>query len=316
MSLMASLRNMRAYWFGRADGRVLAKKDASLAYLTAPQFVQELAKRYQRGMESLLHRYQRLRGKLEERLGSVMLQRQELEKLVQTQEATPEVFAHMWAEWGRRVLLGLIFSAEMVYNKLAMDTLELSQMEAYIVSFIATLVIFWMAHEAGNQLRKGKLPLALAMVSFPFFMTLSFAALRFEFTRRMAQIAGDPAPSPWALVALVLLGIGLIAFTFFLGYKTPHEGEILLRRYHALRLRGERLKRRLQALHLRTQRHLSYLLARYQEEVAAYWRGFSRAWPRWDPAPEFVGALPHLESPRLPPLEALPSSLTSPSPAG
>lgn len=316
MSLIASLRNMRAHWFGRMDGKTFSKKDASLAYLNPPQFVQELAKRYQRAMEGLLYRYQRLRGKLEERLGRTVLQRQELEKLVQAQEATPEVFTHMWAEWGRRSLLGLIFAAEMVYNKLAMDTLELSQLEAYIVSFIATLVVFWMAHEAGNQLRKEKLPLSAFMVSFPLLMTLSFAGLRFEFTRRMAQIAGDPPPSPWALVALVLLGIGLIAFTFFLGYKTPHEGELLMRRYHVLRLREEFLKRRLQNLHFRTQRHLNYLLARYQEEVAAYWRGFTRSWPRWDPAPEFVGALPHLEAPRLPPLEALPSALTNPSPAG
>ena len=316
MSVLASLRNMRAYWFGRADGRALAKKDASLAYLTAPQFVQELAKRYQRAMEGLLYRYRRLRGRLEERLSRLVLQRQELEKLVGSQEATPEVFAHMWAEWGRRGLLALIFAAEMVYNKLAMDTLELSQLEAYIVSFIATLVVFWMAHEAGNQFRKGKLPLSLFMASFPLLMTLSFAGLRFEFTRRMAQIAGDPAPTPWALVALLLLGVGLIAFTFFLGYKTPHEGEILMRRYHLLRLREEALKRRLQTLHHRTQQHLNYLLARYQEEVAAYWRGFSRAWPRWDPAPEFVGALPHLEAPKLPPLEALPASLTTPGPIG
>lgn len=316
MSLIASLRNMRAHWFGRIDGKTFSKKDASLAYLTAPQFVQELAKRYQRGMEGLLYRYQRLRGKLEERLSRVVLQRQELERLVQAQEVTPEVFTHMWAEWGRRGLLGLVFSAEMVYNKLAMDTLELSQMEAYIVSFIATLVVFWLAHEAGNQLRKGKGLLSVLMLALPFLMTLSFAGLRFDFTRRMAEIAGDPPPNAWHLLALILLGLGLIAFTFFLGYRTPTEGELLLRRHHALRLREEALKRRLQTLHLRTQRHLSYLLARYQEEVAAYWRGFSRAWPRWDPAPEFVGALPHLEPPGLPPLEALPSSLTNPSPTG
>ena len=316
MSLIASFRNMRAHWFGRLDGKTFSRKDASLAYLSAPQFVQELAKRYQRSMEALVYRYQRLRGRLEEHLGRVVLQRQELERLVSTQEATPEVFTHMWAEWGRRALLGMVFVAEMVYNKLAMDTLELSQMEAYTVSFIATLVIFWMAHEAGNQLRKGKIPVSVAMVTFPLLMTISFAGLRFEFTRRMAQIAGDPPPTAWALVALLLLGVGLIAFTYFLGYKTPHEVEILMRRYHALRLREESLKRRLQVLHFRTLRHLNYLLARYQEEVAAYWRGFTRSWPRWDPAPEFVGALPHLEAPRLPPLEATPSSLTSPSPAG
>ncbi|MDM7324671.1 MAG: hypothetical protein P3W93_006775 [Thermus sp.] len=294
---------MRAYWFGRLDGSALAKKHASLAYLTPPRFVDELARRYQRAMESLVHAYQRRRGALEVKLGAITLQRQELEKAVSNQETTPEVFAHMWAEWGRRGLLGLIFAAEMVYNKLAMDTLELSQMEAYIVSFIATLVVFWMAHEAGNILRKGRTAFSIAMISVPLLMTLAFAGLRFDFTRRMAQIAGDPAPSPLALVALVLLGLGLIAFTFFLGYKTPHEGEILLRRHLGLRLKEANLRRRLQILHERTLRHLRYLLYGYQEEVSAYWRGFARSWPRWDPAPEFVGALPSLEVPRIPPLD-------------
>ncbi|MFN4073432.1 MAG: hypothetical protein ACK4G4_08480 [Thermus sp.] len=305
---------MRAHWFGRVDGRTFSKKDASLAYLTAPQFVQELAKRYLAAMESLVYRYQRLRGRLEEQLARVALQRQELEKLVSTQEATPEVFAHMWTEWGRRGLLGLVFAAEMVYNKLAMDTLELSQMEAYIVSFIATLAVFWLSHEAGNQLRQGKAFLSGLMLALPLLMTFSFAGLRFEFTRRMAEINGDPPPVLWALFALLLLGLGLIAFTYFLGYRTPHAVEILMRRYHGLKLREEFLKRRLNNLHLRTQRHLNFLLARYQEETTAYWRGFTRAWPRWDPAPEFVGALPPLEAPRLPPLEATPAPLTSPSP--
>lgn len=301
MSFLASLRNMRAYWFGRRDGKALAKKHASLAYLTTPPFPQELAQRYRRGMEALLHRYQKLRGRLEARLLHVRSQRQALERVVGADEPTPEVFAHMWFEWGRRGLLGTVFGAELVYNKLAMDTLELSQLEAYVVAGIATLVMFWMGHEAGNQFRKANLPLTLFMAAVPVAMAATFAFLRFEFTRRMAVINGDPSPQAWALVALLVLGLGLVAFTFFLGYKTPHERELLLRRYFALKNRERVLKGRLVFLHEVTRRQVEYQGARFREEVAAYWRGFAKAWPNWDPAPEFVGALPPLEAPRMPP---------------
>lgn len=297
---MASLRNVRAYWFGRKDAKVLAKKHASLAYLAAPPFPQELAQRYLRGMEALIHHHQGVRSKLETKLFQIQESRKALERVVEGDEPTPEVFAHMWAEWGRRSLLGLVFAAELVYNKLAMDTLELSQIEAYIVSAIATLVMFWMGHEGGNLYRKGHLHMALLLGLLPLLMASTFAFLRFEFTRRMALIAGDPAPGTWALLALVVLGLGLVAFTFFLGYKTPHERELLLRRYFALRQKEQVLKGRIYHLHQRVKRHLDYLGARYREEVAAYWRGFANAWPNWDPAPETVGALPALEAPRLP----------------
>lgn len=301
MGLLPSFRNMRAYWFGRRDGRAFAKKHASLAYLATPPFPQELAQRYRRAMEALLYRYQRQRAKLEDRLLKVRTQRQSLERVVGGDEPTPEVFAHMWGEWGRRGLLGSVFVAELVYNKLAMDTLELSQIEAYIVSSIATLVMFWMGHEAGNHYRKGNYPLALFMGTVPLAMAGTFAFLRFEFTRRMAAIAGDPPPQAWALAALLVLGIGLVAFTFFLGYKTPHERELLMRRYYWLKNKEHMIKGRLNYLHEITRRHLEYEGARYREEVAAFWRGFARSWPNWDPAPEFVGALPALEAPRMPP---------------
>lgn len=299
MSLMASLRNMRAYWFGRLDGKALSKKHASLAYLSPPHFVEELARRYQRSMEALVYRYHRARGRLEAALERVQFQAGALEKVLANQEATPEVFTHMWGEWWRWVFLGVIFAAEMAYNKLAMDTLEVSQMEAYIFSFVATFVVFFMAHESGNQFRKGKTPFAILLVIVPVLMTLAFAQLRFDFTRRMAEINGDPPPSLWALVTLILLGIGLVAFTLYLGYKSPHEGELLLRRYHGLRLKERNLQKRLQMLQLRTQKHLDYLGSRYLEEVASYWRGFSRAWPRWDPAPGFVGGFSKLSPPAV-----------------
>ncbi|RDI95501.1 hypothetical protein DV704_06360 [Meiothermus sp. QL-1] len=301
MGLLATLRNIRAYWYGGRDSKRLSRKHASLAYLSPPAFPQELAQRYRRAMEALLYRYHRKRAKLEQRLLQVRTQRQALEGVVGKDEPTPEVFAHMWAEWGRRGLITAVFSAELVYNKLAMDTLELSQLEAYVVSAIATLVMFWMGHEAGNQFRKGAYVLASVMGLIPLAMAATFAFLRFEFTRRMALIAGDPAPGTWALVALLVLGLGLVAFTVFLGYKTPHERELLLRRYYLLQNQEKLLSSRLFFLHQQTQRHLDYLGARFREEVAAYWRGFSRAWPNWDPAPEFTGALPPLEPPRLPP---------------
>lgn len=314
MSLLESLRNMRAHGFGRRDAKVLARKHATLAYLAPPPFPQELAERYRRSMEALLYHYQKARAALEDRLLRVRSQRQALERVVGGDEPTPEVFAHMWGEWGRRGLLGMVFLAELVYNKLAMDTLELSQLEAYIVSSIATLVMFWMGHEAGNQYRKGQALLAGLMGAVPLLMAGTFAFLRFEFTRRMAVIAGDPAPGAWTLVALLVLGLGLVAFTFFLGYKTPHERELLMRRYYLLRHKERVLKGRLFHLHERTRRHLDYLAARYREEVAAFWRGFARAWPTWDPAPEFVGALPALEAPRMPPAPEPPEAEARPQP--
>ncbi|MEZ0347615.1 MAG: hypothetical protein ABWJ90_03775 [Thermus sp.] len=302
MPLLFSLRNMRAYWIGKRDGRSFASKHASLAYLTPSPFPQELAERFRRWTEGLVRRYLRQRARLEERLEVVRHQRKALARVVGQDEPTPEVFAHMWGYAGRYGLLGAVLFAELVYNKLAMDTLELSQLEAYIVASIATLVMFWLGHEAGNQFRKGNLPMALGMAVLPALMAVSFAVLRTEFTRRMAQINGDPLPSPWALPALLVLGLALVAFTFFLGYKSPHEREALMRKLFLTARKERRLAERLAALHRHTERTLDQLLAHYREEVAAYWRGFARAWPAWDPAPEFVGFVPPLNRPELPPL--------------
>lgn len=308
MSLLATLRNMRAYRFGAKDSRAFSKKHASLAYLATPPFPKELAERYHRAMAALIHRYQAQRGKLERRLTQVQHLRQAMERVVGQDNPTPEVFVHMWAAWGRYGLLGTVFLAELVYNKLAADTLEVNQLEAYIIAFIATLVMFWMGHEAGNYLRKGNPGMSVAMAVLPVLVAVSFAFLRVDFTRRMAQISGDPA-SPLALPALLVLGLGLVAFTFFLGYRAPHEREVLLRRYLGQKRQEKLLMARMRHLHHRTEQHLDYLLARYREEVAAYWRGFARSWPAWDPAPEFVGALPPLDPPRLPPAPPGPETL-------
>jgi len=308
MSLLATLRNIRAYRFGGKDGKAFSKKHASLAYLAVPPFPKELAERYRRAMEALVHRYQAQRGKLEKKLIQVRHLRQAMERVVGRDDPTPEVFVHMLAAWGRYGLLGTVFLAELVFNKLAADTLEVNQLEAYIIAFIATLVMFWMGHEAGNFLRKGNMAMTVIMASFPVFIAVGFAFLRADFTRRMAQINGDPV-SPLVLPALLILGLGLVAFTFFLGYKAPHEREVLLRRYLISKRQEKMLMAKLLHLHYRTQRHMDYLGARYREEVAAYWRGFARAWPAWDPAPEFVGALPALDSPRLPPTPPSPETL-------
>lgn len=308
MSQLATLRNVRAYRFGGKDGKAFSKKHASLAYLAVPPFPKELAERYRRAMEALVHRYQAQRGKLEKKLIQVRHLRQAMERVVGQDNPTPEVFVHMWAAWGRYGLLGVVFLAELVFNKLAADTLEVNQLEAYIIAFIATLVMFWMGHEAGNLLRKGNLGMSAAMAVLPVLMAVVFALLRVDFTRRMAQINGDPT-SPLALPALLLLGLGLVAFTFFLGYRAPHEREVLLRRYLAQRRQEKVLMARMQHLHHKTERQLDYLGTRYREEVAAYWRGFARSWPAWDPAPEFVGALPPLDPPRLPPAPPGPEAL-------
>ncbi len=301
MSLLASLRAFRAYLLGRRDGRVLARKHASLAYLSPPAFPRQLAERFRRVMETYLTRYQRHRARWMARLVRVSHRRQGLEELVGFGERPgPEALAPPWVTWGRRGLLGAAFSAELVYNKLAMDTLELTQLEAYTAASIATLAMFWMGHQAGKELRQGNRLLAL-MVVVPALLGIVFALLRTEFTRRMAEINGDPPPVAWVPIALVGLGLALVALTFFLGYKSPSEWEERLREYRSLLEREKLLWTRLRELHDRARRTLALLAAQYREEVAAYWRGFARTWPEWDPTPDFLGALPALEMPQLPP---------------
>ncbi|PZA06183.1 MULTISPECIES: hypothetical protein [unclassified Meiothermus] len=304
--MLTRLRILRAYWIGHRDSKALAKKHASLAYLTPNPYPGQLKERFGHWMEGVVRRYLSRRGHLEERLNQVRHQRKALERIVGQDEPTPEVFAHVWGYAGRYGLLAMVFFAELVFNKLAMDTLELSQMEAYIVAFIATLTMFWLGHEAGNQYRKGHPLLAAGTAVFPVLIAVTFAVLRAEFSRRMAEVQGDPLPSPWTLPALLILGLGLVAFTFFLGYKSPHERESLMRRLFLTARAERRLWARLQALHRSTERTLDQLLAYYREIVAAYWRGFARAWPRWDPAPEFVGYVPPLNRPALPPLDLEP----------
>ncbi|WP_337845859.1 hypothetical protein [Thermus sp.] len=293
---------MRAYWIGKREGKGLSRKHASLAYLTPNPFPNELKERFARTLETIKHRYERRRERLEAQLERVQHSRQTLERVVGGMEPTPEAFAHIGAWAGRSALLLLVFWAEMTYNKLAMDALGLTQAEAWVVAFVATVAMFWMGHEAGNQFRKQNLVLAVPLLLIPLFLAGGFAFLRAAFTAQQVEILHLSLPTQYALPVLLILGIALVAFTFVLGYKSPTEHETLLRRYHDLLRRERLLKRRLQALQHRTERQMAFLHAHYREEVAAYWRGFARAWPQWDPAPEFVGYTPPLEAPPLRPL--------------
>lgn len=176
--------------------------------------------------------------------------------------------------------------------------------------------MFWMGHEAGNQYRKNKWVLtAVAPLALSLLLAWAFAFLRAAFTTQQVQILQLTLPTQYALPSLVILGTALVAFTFFLGYKSPTEHETLLKRYLDLLRRERLLKRRLQAFQFRTERRLGFLHAHYREEVAAYWRGFARAWPQWDPAPEFAGYVPPLETPPLRPLNLLEDEVNREGPA-
>jgi hypothetical protein len=226
VNLIATLRDIRAYRFGRRDGRAFARKHASLAYLTAPPFPKELSERYRVAMETDLHRYERRRGNLEHRLQQVRQQRQGLEKAIGQDPVTPEVFAHWQARVGRNVFLVAVFGAELLYNKLAMDTLGIDQLESIAVASIATIAMFWLGHEAGNQYRKTRNPLTLLWLIPPALLAIMLALLRADYSHIIAQIDQLPLPSPWLLnFSLILLGLVLVALTFWLGYKAPHERE-------------------------------------------------------------------------------------------
>ncbi|GIW31834.1 MAG: hypothetical protein KatS3mg071_2008 [Meiothermus sp.] len=315
MNLWLTLRNIRAYWIGRREGKKLSRKHASLAYLTPNPFPNELKERFARSMEANKYRYEQQRERLEARLEGVRHGRQTLERVVGAMEPTPEAFAHIGAWAGRSSLLVMVFGAEMVYNKLAMDALGLTQAEAWVVAFVATVAMFWMGHEAGNQFRKNNLALAAPLLVLPLLLAGAFAFLRAAFTTQQVQILQLTLPTQYALPVLLILGIVLVAFTFVLGYKSPTEHETLLNRYQKLVRQERLLKRRLQAFQFRTERRLGFLHAHYREEVAAYWRGFARAWPQWDPAPEFAGYVPPLETPPLRPLNLLEDEVNREGPA-
>ena len=200
-------------------------------------------------------------------------------------------------------LLGLVFLGEAYYNKMAMDTLEMNQLEAFIIGAVATIGLFWLGHAAGNEYRKGNLPLSLILGIPPLLVVILFAALRSSWTQRMAAIHGNPAPSIYGFLALMAVGLLLVSLTFYLGYRSPHEREVLLRRLFLTAQKERRIWERLRGLNRGAERALDHLLAHYRENVAAYWRGFARAWPQWDPAPEFVGHIPPLNRPALPPLD-------------
>lgn len=303
MGLWLMVRKTRDYFLGRRDGASFSKKHASLAYLTPVAFPKELKERYSRKSEGLVGGYERRRNRLETQLEGIRQERQALERVVGVDEATPEVFGHIWTFWGRLGLLGLVFSAELVYNKLAMDALGLTQIEAWVVSMVATVAMFWMGHEAGNQFKKQNYPLAIPTLIIPLFLAAVLAALRAAFTQQQVEILGLSLPTHLALPALLILGVALVAFTFLLGYKSPTEREMLLRRYFGLLKKERLLGRKLQGLHRSTERRLGLLHAAYREEVSAYWRGFTRAWPAWDPAPASVSLVEPLQSPNLRPLE-------------
>ena len=137
----------------------------------------------------------------------------------------------------------------------------------------------------------------------PLLVVILFAALRFSWTQRMAAIHGNPAPSIYGFLALMAIGLLLVSLTFYLGYRSPHEREVLLRRLFLTAQKERRIWERLRGLNRGAERALDHLLAHYRENVAAYWRGFARAWPQWYPAPEFVGHIPPLNRPALPPLD-------------
>lgn len=312
MSLWLAIRKTRTYWLGRGDGRTFSRKHATLAYLTHSPLPKELKERYTRKCEGLVNGYERRRNRLETLLDGLRQQRQALERVVGVEEATPEVFSHIWAFWGRLGFLNLVFSAELVYNKLAMDALGLTQLEALVVSFVATVAMFWMGHEAGNQFKKKNLTLALPLLILSLLLAAVLAFLRAAFTRQQVEVLGLNLPTQLALPALLVLGVALVTLTFVLGYKSPTEKEVLLRRYFGLLRRERLLSRRLRGLHHSTERRLGLLHAAYREEVSAYWRGFARAWPAWDPVPASVNLVEPLPCPALRPLEeARPQGLES-----
>lgn len=295
-----ALRKLRSYWLGRYEGWSLARKHADLAYLTPNQFPNELNGRYREAYQAVLKRYEKRRSRLEEDLAAVQHERKALEEVVGDKPPSPAVFhQNALARWGG---IGLVFVGELFFNKLGLDTMEVSQLEAYILGFTLTLVMFIMGHTAGNQFRKGHKILAIALLALPALLVLALSVLRYNFNAMTAQIRGDPAPSLWTLVFLVLAGLLLIAFTFALGYFSPHDEEILQARLFRARRRERLLWRRLEALQHLTQRRLEGVQAHYSQEVAAYWRGFARAWPRFDPVPEFLGHIPTLEAVRPRPL--------------
>lgn len=313
MGLWLTVRKTRDYLLGRRDGASFSKKHASLAYLNPVAFPKELKERYTRKCEGLVGGYERRRNRLESLLEGARQQRLLLERVVGVEEATPEVFGHIWTLWGRYNLLGLVFSAELVYNKLAMDALGLTQIEAWVVSMVATVAMFWMGHEAGNQFKKQNYPLAIPTLVIPLLLAIVLAALRAAFTRQQVEVLGLNLPTHLALPALLVLGVALVAFTFLLGYKSPTEREILLRRYFGLLRREKLLSRKLVGLHQNTERRLGLLHAAYREEVSAFWRGFARAWPAWDPAPASVGLVEPLQGPPLRPLEEVQVTVRSPT---
>ncbi|GAA6756805.1 hypothetical protein Thermus77420_22810 [Thermus thalpophilus] len=293
------LRILRSYWVGHRDSKALSRKHASLAYLTPNPYPEQLKEGFCRWMEGVGRRYFRKRARLEERLQIVRHQRKSLEKIVGQDEPTPEVFGGFGL---RYALLGGVFLGEAFYNKMAMDTLGMNQLEALFIATVATIAIFWMGHAAGNEYRKGNRPLSVLLGLPPLLMVIFFAALRFDWTQRMATLHGSLPPSFYGFLALLGIGLALVGLTFYLGYRSPHEREVLLRKLFLTARKERKLWNRLQALDRNLEKVLEYLLAHYRENVAAYWRGFARSWPQWDPAPEFVGHIPPLNRPTLPPL--------------
>ncbi|WP_051195746.1 hypothetical protein [Meiothermus rufus] len=286
------LRKLRDYWLGRYEGWSLSRKHADLAYLTPNTFPLELAEKYRGGMEALLRRYERQRGRMEERISRLQHEVKTLAEIVGADEKTPAIFTR--SPYLRYGLLGLVFLGEGYFNKLALDALEFSQLEAYVLGLVATLAMFWTGHTSGNLFRQNRNPLGLVLLAVPVLMVMALSLLRYQFTVTHAQVQGIPAPPSWSLPTLLVLGLGLVAMTVLLGYFTPHEREELQRRLFLVQQRERVLRRRLAAFRLQTERLLAQRDAAYRQEANTYWRGFARAWPRFDPAPGFLGHIPPL----------------------
>jgi hypothetical protein len=317
-----ALRNLRAYWMGARDGKRLASKHASLAYLTPNAFPLQLKARIERACRANLYTYERKRGRLENRLRAVIQRRIQLERDIPslrrstegTEESSIKAHAHTgrWTWIGRYLLLAAVFAAEVVYNKLATDALGVNQLEAYVVAFVASAAMFWMGHKAGHLFSKRNYLLSGVTLGIALLLAVFMALLRAAFTREQVAILGLNLPTHLALPTLLVLGIALVAFTFFLGQESLTENEIVFRQHRNLEEAETRLKQALETLQRVYEKRLEWLHAHYREEVAAYWRGFARAWPAWDPSPEFVGHVLPLECP-LRPLEGEVSRENRPS---
>ncbi|MGQ9735431.1 MAG: hypothetical protein ACUVUP_02415 [Thermaceae bacterium] len=205
--LFLAFRKGRAYRRGRREGRLFAGKHANLAYLTPNPSPKEFQERYRREVEALQRWYERRRSRLEGALEETRAEMRELEDKVYLEKASPETFVHSQAYWIQRGLFSAVFSAELVYNKLAIDALGLVQWEAYVVAFIAALVMFWLGHEAGREFKRinfqserGNLFITILLFLVSLSIGVFSARLRAAFTEKQVETlwgGGLAFPPSW-----------------------------------------------------------------------------------------------------------------------